>query len=330
MKSIVLFALSLLFFISCNNNDSKKTNKSSASDSSGNLNSVNIVIENEHWNGMLGEKLREIFAASVEGLPQQEPLFNLNQIPPSAFSGFARKNRTFIQVKTNQAKPTHQFLIDSFAKPQLGILISGSSKEDLMDYMDQNADQFIKKIKQTEIREQLRRISKSLTDDAPLKSNLGVSLKFPTAYRFAKEESDFMWMRKDIKNGSMELTIYEVPISAIENDEEVISNIIKIRDSIGEKHIPGPSEGQHMITEEAFAPYINEIKFRSRKAFEVKGTWEVKNAFMAGPFLTYAIKDEAKNRYLIAEGFVFRPSYSKRNQIFEIEAILKSLQFVED
>ena len=329
MKSVASFIfLSFLICISCNTN--KSDTKRTASESSGNINSLNIIIENEDWNGMLGEKIRSVFAANVDGLPQQEPLFNLNHIPPSSFSGFARKNRTFFKVELNKTKPKHVFLKDSFARPQTGILVSGNSKIEVANYIGEHANLFIKEFKETEITEQLRRISKSPKDDTTLKENLGVSLLFPTAYRYAKEESNFVWMRKDIKNGSMELTIYEVPINAIENNKDVICNIINIRDSIGKKHIPGPSEGQHMITEEAFAPYINEIKFRGRKAYEVKGTWEVKGAFMAGPFFTYAIKDEAKQRYIMAEGFVFRPSYSKRDQIFEIEAILKSLQFTED
>lgn len=329
MRPLLFLVLSSIFLFSCGEK-SKNQKTSSASDSSGNLNSINIVIENEDWNGMIGEKLRKIFAANVDGLPQQEPLFNINQIPPNAFTGFARKNRTFIKIELNNSQPSHTFLIDSFAKPQTGIVVSGKSKMGIIEHLEENGDLFIRKFQKTEIKEQLRRISKSLKDDAPLTSNLGVKLQFPTAYRYAKEEKDFVWMRKDIKHGSMELTIYEVPIHAIENDKDVICNVINIRDSIGEQHIPGPSEGQHMITEEAFAPYINEIRFRGRKAYEIKGTWEVKGAFMAGPFLTYAIKDEANDRYLMAEGFVFRPSYSKRDQIFEIEAILKSLQFIED
>lgn len=329
MNSKIVLVFSFIVLLSCSSEKSKN-NRSAVEDSSGNINSISFVVNNEDWNGMIGEKLRKIFAANVDGLPQQEPLFNINHIPPNAFSGFARKNRTFIKIEHTKTPPRHTYLIDSFAKPQVGIVVSGDSKIGIIDYLDEHSDEFIKKFQQAEITEQLRRINKSPKDVAPLKDNLGVSILFPSAYRYAKEESDFVWMRKDIKNGNMELTIYEVPINAIENEKDVICNIINIRDSIGMQHIPGPSEGQHMITEEAFAPYINEIKFRGRKAYEVKGTWEVKGAFMAGPFLTYAIKDEKNNRYLMAEGFVFRPSYSKRNQIFEIEAILKSLQFVED
>jgi hypothetical protein len=329
MKSkISIFLFCLILFTACT--DNKPTYRGTNSESSGNINSLNVIVENDDWNGLLGEQIRRVFAANVDGLPQQEPLFNLNQIPPSAFSGFARKNRTFFKIEFQDTKPKHRILIDSFAKPQTGVIVYGKQKNEIAAYIEEHADEFIKNYKNTEVTEQLRRIRKSLKDDSPLKENLAVTMQFPTAYRYAKEESDFVWMRKDIKNGNMELTVYEVPIHRIENDRDVICNIINIRDSIGKTHIPGPSEGQYMITEEAFAPYIKEIKFRGRKAFEVKGTWEVKGAFMAGPFFTYVIKDDAKNRYLIAEGFVFRPSYSKRDQIFEIEAILKSLQFTED
>ena len=62
-------------------------------------------------------------------------------------------------------------------------------------------------------------------------------------------------------------------------------------------------------------------------SFETKSTWEVKDAFMAGPFINYAIEDEVNNRLLVIEGFVFAPSMGKRDYIFELESIIKSIQF---
>lgn len=325
MYKILAFSFIALFLFSCGKTKHKETKNTPAS--SGNINSLNIVIDSENWNGRIGETIRDVFAANVDGLPQQEPLFNLNHLPPSTFSGFARKNRTFLKIELTE-KSDFSILKDSFAKPQTGIVIQGN-KDEIIANLEANAEKFVNEFRLAELKEQLRRMKKSVKDDTPLKEEFGVSLTFPTAYRYAKEENQFIWMRKDIKNGNMELLVYEVPITRIENDQEVIANIIQLRDSIGKQHIPGPSEGQYMITEEAYAPFIKDISFRGKKAFEVKGTWEVKNAFMAGPFLLYAIKDEDKQRYLIAEGFVFKPSYAKRNHIFEVEAILKSLDFVE-
>jgi len=82
-----------------------------------------------------------------------------------------------------------------------------------------------------------------------------------------------------------------------------------------------------MITEEAYAPYLFTTEIDGKFAYETKGTWEVKNNFMAGPFVNYAIKDSINNRILVIEGFTFAPSIGKRDYQFELEAIIKSVQF---
>ncbi|MGB5458705.1 MAG: DUF4837 family protein, partial [Eudoraea sp.] len=60
---------------------------------------------------------------------------------------------------------------------------------------------------------------------------------------------------------------------------------------------------------------------------EARGIWEIQNYPMAGPFLTYIINDKANNRKLILEGFTFAPATNKRDYMFELEAILKTVQF---
>ena len=47
---------------------------------------------------------------------------------------------------------------------------------------------------------------------------------------------------------------------------------------------------------------------------------------MGGPFINYAIEDKINNRYLVAEGYVYAPSLDKRQNIFELEAIIKSIK----
>lgn len=85
--SYSLVALSILVISSCND-----TNTSAyKAESSGNLNQLSVIITNEDWQDSIGEQIREIFAADVDGLPQQEPKYALRQIPPTAFSDFARK-----------------------------------------------------------------------------------------------------------------------------------------------------------------------------------------------------------------------------------------------
>lgn len=291
--------------------------------SSGNINTLTVVVENALWQGDVGENIREHFARDVRGLPQKEPLFRLNQIPPEVFDDFVRKARIFLQVKKGPETGIG-VLIDSFAHPQTGVVVSAPTEEKLIDLLDENSAKIISRFKQTELKEKRRRMSKSLKDDERLEKNLGVSLKFPTAYRYAKSTEDFFWIRKDMYKGSMEILVYEVPMHVIDKGEDVLGNIIQMRDSIGKKHIPGPSEGSYMITEEAYAPYLFETKVDGKFAYLTKGTWEVENAFMAGPFINYAVRDEKNNRYVVLEGFVFKPSSQKRDNVFELEAILRS------
>jgi len=325
MRALVFYLIIIISF-GCQNNKDNSEIKTTQSNSSGNINSLNVIMDTRDWNGDVGENIRKVFAAEVDGLPQVEPLFNLNHLPTETFSGFAKKNRIFIQVETNKNQG-YKILDNPYAKPQKGILIHGQDSQDIAEILKEKGGEIIRELKKTELAEKSRRIKKSTKSPKALQDQFGISLSFPTAYRYAKEEEKFIWMRKDIPKGSLELMVYQVPIELVDNENEPIVNLIKIRDSIGQKHIPGPREGQFMITEEAYMPFIKSINFKGKSAYEVKGTWEVKDAFMAGPFLLYAIKDEANERYLIAEGFVFRPSKSKRDQIFEIEAILKSLKF---
>lgn len=322
MKNFLFLSLFVsLLFTSCQDSESK--NAIILANSSGNINNISVIIDNSMWEGSIGEALRKSLAAPVDGLPQEEPMFSLNQMPPEAFSGFVRKNRLFVKVENGESG-RFKIFTDPFAHPQTGVVITGKDSNEIINQININSEEIVEALRNTEIKEKQRRINKSLKDDKKLKRTLGVSLKFPTAYRYALENDDFFWIRKDIPKGNMEILIYSVPLNQIDRDTSVVANIIKMRDSIGEAHIPGPLEGSHMITEEAYAPYLFNSKVDGKFAYETKGTWEVKNAFMAGPFINYAVRDSVNNRYIILEGFTFAPATAKRDNMFELEAILKS------
>ena len=41
-----------------------------------------------------------------------------------------------------------------------------------------------------------------------LKKTFNLNLKYPSVYRLAKTLNDFIWLRKDVKSGSLNLMIY--------------------------------------------------------------------------------------------------------------------------
>ncbi|MFB9052001.1 DUF4837 family protein [Formosa undariae] len=326
MRKILFFVSALLVLSSCKGD--KKGNQKLLSESSGNLNNLSVVVDNDLWQGKVGEGIREIMAAPVDGLPQDEPLFSLSQIPTQVFSGFVTKNRTVLRVEVGPNKASSvKFGKNIYAIPQKVVVVSGKTEEEVIEQLKSNAPKIIEAFKSQEIKEKQRRIKLSLLKIDTIEKALGVKIDLPTAYRIAKKDKNFFWLRKDITTGTQNIMLYELPLNAVTQNDSLVQQVIKIRDSIGKVHIPGPTEGTFMITEKAYAPYLFHTTIDDKPVIETKGIWDVKNAFMSGPFINYIIEDKANNRLLVIEGFTFAPSVEKRDYVFELDAIMKSIKF---
>ena len=330
MNKSIFFLLSsmLILFFGCNENPENQTRKpqGAMAESSGRINHLTVVMENDLWEGEVGEFIRKHLAATVDGLPQEEPLFTMRQMPTEAFAGFARKNRTFLQIEKVEGE-VFETLNNKFATPQVGVVIRGRTNAKIISTLEEQMNMIVRSFKNAEIKRKQSQIAKSLETIPSVAEKLDVEIKLPSIYRIAKETEDFFWIRKDIQQGSLNLIIYELPGYAFKKDSSVISQLIKIRDSVGSQEIL-TDEGGKFITEEAYAPYLFETRIDKKFTYETKGTWEVKNKFMAGPFVNYTIEDKKNNRFLVLEGFVFAPSVAKRDYIFELEAIIRSAKLL--
>ncbi len=320
VKKIVFLAAFSAVLWACDTKDNKKY----LPESVGAINSMAIIIDNELWNGRVGDELRKHFAAPVDGLPWEEPLFSIQQMPESVFSDFARNSRNILIVGKDTT--AYEVKNDLYAEPQKTTFMKASDDQNLIQLIQDRAPELIAMYKKHDIEENQRRIQMSVSKETKLKEKFGISLTMSSIYETVKEEDNFIWMERKISKGTMNIIAYELPLNAIPKDSTRVEAIIKMRDSIGEKYVPGREEGTYMITEKAYAPYVFDAEIAGRKAIETKGMWEVKGFFMAGPFLNYIVRDEANNRLLVLEGFTFAPSTNKRNFMFELEAILKSLK----
>ena len=315
----------MLLFFSCKEGD---TSKRYVPDSVGAINSLSVIIEDDLWKGEVGDAIRKHFAASINGLTWDEPLFNMHQMQSSVFNGFAKNSRNILIVRKDSVTGTS--IKDSvYAKPQKVILVQAPDTDKIISIINDKADEFIKVLKQHEIEENQKRIRLSLNKEKRLKEVLGISLDMSSVYKIVKEENNFFWIEKQIQKGTMNIIVYEMSLNSIPNDSTRVDAIIKMRDSIGEKYIPGRKEGMYMITEKTLAPYVFDAEIAGRKTIETRGIWEMKNFMMAGPYLNYIVEDQKHNRLLVLEGFTFAPSTNKRDFMFELEAILKSLR-IED
>jgi hypothetical protein len=319
-KPFLLIVLLTSFFFSC-----KKSENTLARKSKGNINTISVIIEDQLWNGEIGESIRNKFATPIVGLLQEEPLFTINQYPAKLMEGFMTDGRTIIVVK-KAAKTTFQHKKNQYASPQNVFHISGESNAAILDLIEFNSAQIIQIVKDGEIAEHQRLISQSLLNVQKLIRTFGVVLNVPTGYLYALEEKNFIWLKKEISSGSTSILIYQLPYGALKNDANSSANIIKIRDSISNLYIRGTELNTQMITDEGYAPYFSKITLNKKLAFETRGTWELNNDFMSGPFLNYVIFDKKRNRILILEGFCYSPAKATRDLMHELEAIIKSIR----
>ncbi|WP_067146626.1 DUF4837 family protein [Pseudotamlana agarivorans] len=324
MRNMICSVVVLLLLSSCGKTE-KKADDEFLPDASGAINNVSVVTENDYWDGRVGDAIRSVLTKPIYGLPQDEPMFSISQIPPSVFSGFVTKNRTVLLIKPNKEQGL-EILTNVYAKPQKVIVVSGKTREEIIEELSKNESKIIETFRHEELAERQRQMMKSPHTFKSIKEKLGLSIQFASIYRKATETDNFFWFRKDITTGTNNLMIYELPFDAIQRNDSVVKQIIKIRDSIGKAYIQGPLEGSYMVTEDAYAPFIEETTIDNKPAFETRGIWDVKNAFMGGPFINYAIEDSKNNRWVVIEGFSFAPSVEKRNYMLELESIIRSVK----
>lgn len=318
-KTHFLFLLFSFLLFSCTKKGDNLPRKAT-----GKINTISVIIDDQLWNGEVGDSIRNKFASPVIGLTEEEPLFTINQYPAKLMEGFMTDSRTIIVVKKEEK---NEFVVkkNQYASPQNVFHISGKTSADILKIIKINAPKIIQTIKETEITENQRIISQSLLNTKTITKKFHISLKIPKSYLYVLQENNFVWLKKEITIGNTSILIYQVPISSIKKDPNAIANIIKMRDSIGNLYISGTEPDTQMITEEGYAPYLFKIKLDSKETFETKGTWELKNDFMSGPFINYAIVDQEHDRILVLEGFCYSPSKEERDLVHELESIIKSI-----
>lgn len=322
-KIITILSVSLLL-ISCEGKSSYVLPASV-----GKINKVLVVIKGSLWTGDVGDEIRNSLSELQVGLPQSEPILSLAQVAPSGFSSMMRKTRNILVIEESDTVHVNS-LKSKYAAPQTIVYVSAKGKEGIKEIIKERAKEIIDIFRESDIKQTQKIFQAKKLDDSAYKTlkNLNISLTIPKEFRTVDDTGEFLWLRQHLRSGiargagNNNILVYAVPLKDATTMRDGIS---AMRDSIGERYIPGAREGMYMITEKAYAPHTYDVELKGFKTFETRGKWEVKNAFMAGPFINYSILDEKNDRLLVVEGFTYAPSVNKREFLFELEAIAKSI-----
>lgn len=319
-KTLFLLLIFPFVFSSC-----LEERKNTAYETLGKINSVSVIIDDQLWNGEVGDSLRNKFAAPVIGLQDEEPLFVLNQYPVRLLDGFLTKSRNIIVVRKD-VKNDFSIKENEATNPQILIRFSGRTVKDLIDSIEVKAPLIVKTIRNSEIKSFQKQIYVNKSETNDINEAFDVDVKIPVKFKTVAKGKKFLWLKKEINGGNLSILAYQLPYKRLKDTTKIINSIVKIRDSIGSKYIHGSKKRTRMLTETDFTPYLNKINLSNNTTYETKGTWNLKNAFMSGPFVNYAIVDEKHKRVVVLEGFCYAPFKGKSDFMLELEAIIKTIK----
>ena len=335
MKKLNLIAMIMILIVSlssCVNEDKAKESRKARS-VGGTSEILMITQNNEQWKGQMGQAVRDFFEQEQYGLPQPEKNFKVAHLNIDALNDMFKKHRNLIIAKIDKdiKNPLVETQKNWESEPQFVIRITASSPESWVRTFESQKDG-LKLIFDENERARFQEFFRPTTDYKivnKLKERFGVTMNIPEGYFIGIDKDDFMWIRKETSDMSMAFLIYELPYK--DTADLNPNNIIKVRDSIVEKYIPGPIDGSYMTTDKEFlTPVFKTLpEFPAGYAVETRGLWNVVGDFMAGPFVSYSIVNPESDKIVTAEGWVYYPNKEKRDLLRQQESILYSLKFVK-
>ena len=158
-----------------------------------------------------------------------------------------------------------------------------------------------------------------------VEARFGGAMHFPSGYKLKLAKDDFMWIADDKQYVYQDVFIYRYP--AEKNHPFTSDNIIRHRNEMLKKYVPGMFENTYMTTSEFFTPQIEYMRYKGIHFVQTRGMWEVKNDFMGGPFVSHSFYTPDGKDIMVLEAFVYAPRYDKRQYLRQVESLLYSWEW---
>lgn len=323
MKAVIFVKLMLVAVIcslfSC------KDVKNPLSTISGGVNEVLVVMNNEWWDGPVGDSVKLFLSQDQPGLPQPEPIFDVLHLPISFFDKNLKSHRNVLIVEISASVDSNALIFtDSpWARTQKYFRIQAKNPEAFYPLFDENKERIMGVFLKAE-RDRLAAVYKK-TGTAKImdlfKNKYQILLSCPEGYNINKDTTDFIWISRETQHDSRGVVFFQ---------EEYVNegqfNYMVIQEKVNDilkAYIPGPLKGSYMILN-TVAP-ISSVTYNYDGRFYAvlqRGLWEVENDFMGGPFILNVVLDKAENRVLYMFGYVYAPEDKKRNMLRQVESVV--------
>jgi hypothetical protein len=314
-----------------------------------------LVLDSAWWSGEVGSELRKIFHESVDGLPRDEPMFNLRHITPFQFKGILKQAKNLILVvpisdtKRESVRMRNFFTKDAidslrtnediflinrknlFATDQHVLFLIGHSNESMKQKLEQNTDKlrsFFNKIEENRSYKRLFDVRAERLIMNTIQEKYHFRIQVPFGWKIADQKEKFIWLRQ--AGDEIDKNIF-IAFKAYENESQFDNDsMVQWRNEITGKNIyENPDRvNSYVMTEPLIPPTITEVNFNENYSKKMIGRWRTKNISMGGPFVSYILVDENTGTIFYIDGFVFSPGVEQREIMRELDVILRTFQIV--
>lgn len=323
----------------------------------GKFNEIVVVCDQQMWESAVGDTFKYYFESAYPIMPAPEPIFDLRHFTTEdLYAQPLRKElRTYVMLAdlSDKDSPTTQMVQkdlgstksgeaminpevnstvgrNKWANGQLLIYLFGKDHATLTSSIVNNFPAAADRVHEHDneiLRQRTYARELNLGYQAKIQDYFGVKLEIPADFRqvVLDEESPLLWLRKDAKNAIMNLVFMKVPYeskSQFEKDE-----IIKMINEYGATYITGKTPTDKLVVNEDDLPiyeYTSEIDETYSK--ELRGVWEMTEAFRGGPFTANLMNTEDGKDLILTFSYVYAPGEDKRDLVQQLDYMIKQIE----
>ena len=330
MKRIALFTVTLLLLAGCHSRQNEAIMKRS---SSGKTCEVLLAADKSTYYGETKELIDSILCEPQPGLPQDEPRFSVVNIPVSSLHNtqMFQMHRNIILCDVKPDNPDKVYIShDKWASPQTMVDIAASSPAKLRDLLRRYESLIKKEIYRDEHQRIINAFYNTRNVDLMqrVKDKFGFTMTFSDEFRWASDDADFAWIRKETKDFGLSVLIHVMPY---QNENQFLPEKIDNRlDTLMRRQVPGPAEGSYMGTERRVEITHESYDYQGSKyCIETRGLWRLFGDFMGGPFVNYTLLSPDGKQVVEVTGFVYCPRFDKRDYLMQVDGICNSIKWDE-
>lgn len=149
---------------------------------------------------------------------------------------------------------------------------------------------------------------------------IGRQAELPKDMTQWKKGKDFVWLSDNEVQTMRNICVYTYPGNSLDE-----SMVVRKRDSVLQRNIPGERAGMYMHTEEQVPVSHSRLAWKGVPLLRTEGLWEMEGDAMGGPFVCHSWVDTTRGCIVVAEAFVYAPGRDKHEVMKRLEAQLLKL-----